>query len=190
MGVSCVSASQCAAVGYYTDASGNLQGLLLTEAGGSWTAAEAPLPAASDGTVELRGVSCASASQCVAAGDAYMSGVQEGLLLTDSNGSWTAAEAPLLAGTDGTVELNGVSCVSASHCVATGYADVSGVPKGLLLTDSGGSWTAAEAPLPANASNAGGGLMGDSCASASQCAAVGSYSDASGAEDGLVLTLG
>ena len=74
----------------------------------------------------------------------------------------------------------GDSCGSASQCIAVGGAQV--------LTDSGGSWTAAEAPLPAGASD--GGLMGVACVSASQCVAVGGYSDASGAEEGLLLTLG
>jgi hypothetical protein len=45
--------------------------------------------------------------------------------------------------------------VSASQCVAVGFTDVSGVPQGLLLTESSGSWTAAEAPLPAGASDSG-----------------------------------
>ena len=84
-----------------------------------------------------------------------------------------------------TVHLMGDSCGSASQCIAVGGAQV--------LTDSGGSWTAAEAPLPANASTSTSSppdLMGVSCSSASHCVAVGSYSDVSGAEDGLVLTLG
>ena len=151
--VSCVSASQCVAVGYAA-VSEVQEGLLLTESGGSWTAAEAPLPAGASDPF-LMGVSCESASQCVAAGyytDA--SGNLQGLLLTDSGGSWTASEAPLPAGaSDG--GLMGVSCVSASQCVAVGFTDVSGVPQGLLLTESSGSLTAAEAPLPAGASDSG-----------------------------------
>ena len=123
---------------------------------GTWTATEAPLPT-SYSDVNLNGVSCVScvsASQCVAVGYAAVSEVQEGLLLTESGGSWTAAESPLPAGASDPF-LMGVSCESASQCVAAGFTDVSGVPQGLLLTESSGSWTAAEAPLPAGASDSG-----------------------------------
>src|SRR5437588_341893 len=45
-GVSCASAGNCAAVGIYTDSSGNQQGLLLTETSGNWdTGVEAVPPA-------------------------------------------------------------------------------------------------------------------------------------------------
>jgi len=83
-----------------------------------------------------------------------------------STGTWTATEAPLPTSYSD-VNLNGVSCVScvsASQCVAVGYAAVSEVQEGLLLTESGGSWTAAESPLPAGASDPF--LMGVSCESA------------------------
>jgi hypothetical protein len=139
----------------------------------------------------MRGVSCVSAAQCVAAG---YTGNGNGQLLTDSGGSWTAAVAPVPDNAaSATVELTGISCGSASQCVASGYTPY-GAPDGLLLTGSDGSWTAAEAPLPANASTSPAShfVMGVSCVSASRCVAVGSYSysDTSEATDGLILTLG
>jgi hypothetical protein len=78
MGVSCVSASQCVGVGYGSDAPGATDELLLTDSGGSWTGALAPVPDnAASATVELTGISCGSASQCVATGYAT-----DGLILT------------------------------------------------------------------------------------------------------------
>ena len=69
--------------------------------------------------------------------------------------------------------------------------DLSGDGEGMVLTDSAGSWTAAEAPLPANASAGGSnGLESVSCSSASQCVAVGDCADASGRFENLVLTFG
>ncbi len=198
-GISCPSASQCVAVGSHTDelTGGAVTPELLTGSSGSWTASKAPLPADDTGPYAggtLTGVSCPSASQCVAVGSSG-----EGLL-TDSDGTWTAAEPPLPANasTDGAdPELGGVSCSSASQCVAVGgylqegmQTDASGAGEGLLLTDSDGTWTAAEAPLPANAATTFSSvkLYGVSCSSASQCIVVGSYEDASQNRHGLILT--
>lgn len=184
-GVSCWSASSCVATGTYGDTS-----VVLTESGGSWTSATAPT-ADNENSGDVRGVSCVSAAQCVAAG---YTADGNGLLLTDSGGSWTGALAPVPDNASGaTVELTGISCGSASQCVATGYTPY-GAQDGLLLTGSNGSWTAAEAPLPANATTSPSShfVMGVSCVSATHCVAVGSYSysDTSEVTDGLILTLG
>ena len=170
--VACASASSCVAAGFYTDSSGNIQGVLVTGSGTSWTAAEAPLPAnaAADPAAGLTSVACPSASSCVAAGFyTDSSGNRQGVLVTGSGTSWTAAEAPLPANAaaDPAASLGSVACpsasscraggfyvacASASSCVAAGfYTDSSGNRQGLLVTGSGTSWTAAEAPLPANA---------------------------------------
>jgi hypothetical protein len=228
--VSCWAASQCAAVGTYSDESGATYGLLLTGAGNSWTAVQAPLPANGTAIVFVSKVSCWAASQCVATGDyTDKSGVTDGLLLTDSGGSWTAAEAPLPAdasATDPGAGLSGVSCLAASQCVVTGgYYGASGGSQGMLLTDPDGSWRAVSAPdsgeiscsaasqcviagysqnlytysagtwtqvpmpLPANAApvpyyN----TIDVSCWAASQCVAIGAYTDTSGNLEGVLLT--
>ena len=124
--VACPSASSCVAAGSYYDSSGNEQALLVTGSGTSWTAAEAPLPAnaAADRSAVLDSVACPSASSCVAAGDyADSSGNGQGLLVTGSGTSWTAAEAPLPANAaaDPDAGLGSVACPSASSCVAAGY---------------------------------------------------------------------
>ena len=205
--VSCVSAGNCTAVGSYWDShsiSGDLQqrGLLLTQTSGTWaTGVEAPLPANAgsgpDDPAGLGSVSCVSAGNCTAAGSYYdSSGASEGQLLTQTSGTWAAAEAPLPAnagfgnhGEDRAV-LGWVSCASAGNCTAVGqYWDIYGQPQGLLLTQTAGTWAAAEAALPANAgSDQSVGLNSLSCASAGNCTATGSYSDSSGNRQGLLLT--
>ena len=194
--VTCPSASSCVAAGTYNDSSGSEQGLLLTGSGTSWTAAEASLPAnaahrAAD--VGLDWVACGSAASCVAVGNYFdPSGNGYGLLVTGSGTSWTTAEAPLPAnaGTDPVAYLNSVACPSASSCVAVGnYNDSSGSEQGLLLTGSGSSWSAAEAPRPANAASDPTVFFGSvACPSASSCVAAGSYVDSSGHQQGLMLT--
>jgi hypothetical protein len=139
--VSCASATICAAAGYYTDSSGNQQGLLLTWSGTSWTATKAPLPAGAS-TMAIESLSCDSALPCVVTGHyTDSSGNQQGLLLTWSGTSWTATTAPLPAGAatpNPGVDIGSVSCTSATTCIASGYyIDSSGTPQGLLLTGSG-----------------------------------------------------
>jgi len=186
--VSCASVNDCVAGGSYTDSSGNTQGLLLTWSGGSWTAAEAPVPndAASNPWAQIEGLSCPTTTQCVAVGS-YGSQDAEGLLWTWSAGSWTVANLPALPGgaNDSDSNLYGVSCPSASQCVAVGYYNDN--QDGLLLTLSSGSWTAAEAPVPPGGSTPHVGAV--SCASVNYCVAGGSYVDSSGQGQGLLLTL-
>ncbi|MGH3224285.1 MAG: hypothetical protein ACRDPY_37320, partial [Streptosporangiaceae bacterium] len=186
-GVSCPSAAQCVAVGEYGAGGAGVDGMLLTDTDGSWTAVPAPLPAnnAEAGNT-VSAVSCPSVSQCVAVGNYGPStNGQMGLLLTDSGGSWTVAEAPLAAdgANGGEAPVPAVSCGAVSQCVAGGiYYSTSGgdYEQGLLLTDSDGSWSAAPAPLPANAQTIDGtvtqaSVNGASCSSAAQCVAVGNY---------------
>jgi hypothetical protein len=199
--VSCASAGNCTAVGSYIDSSGDYQGLLLTETSGTWAPpVEASLPAnagepASGGgtqaSVSLGSVSCASAGNCTAVG-IYIdsSGQQQGLLLTETSGTWaTGVEASLPANprTQPEVSLNSVSCASAGNCSAVGnYIDSSGQYRGLLLTETSGTWTAGvEASLPANAD-----VYSVSCASAGNCSAGSStdITDSSGHSQGLLLT--
>ena len=192
--VSCPSASQCVAVGEYSDSQGQWQPYLLTLSNGSWTAAEAPIPDNGVGGGWVTGVSCPSAAQCVAVGDYGAGGAGYlGMVLTSSDGSWTAATAPLPANNaEAGDTVSVVSCPAVSQCVAVGnYGPSTNGQMGLLLTDSDGSWTAAEAPLAANGANGGElGLPGVSCGAVSQCVAVGAYYDTTGGEwqQGLLLT--
>jgi hypothetical protein len=196
--VSCSSATACAAVGWYVDSSGHQQGQLLTESGTSWTATKAPLPAdaAADPAVSMTSVSCAAAATCAATGSyTDSSSSQQGLLLTWDGTSWTAAKAPLPADASATgpaATITSVSCASATTCAATGsYIDSSSFKgnQGLLLTWDGTSWTAAKAPLPADASAIYpvAGIGSVSCLTATACTAVGGYRDSSGAAHGLLL---
>ena len=160
----------------------------------TWTAAQAPLPANADHTfAQLSSVACPSASACTAVGSYTGSAGWRGLLLAKSGSSWTATQAPLPAGAaaDPYATPKSVACASASACAAVGvYQDSSDSQQGLLLTGSGSSWTAAKAPLPAGAAANPGTTLGSvACNSASaSCVAVGSYQDASGNSQGVLLT--
>jgi hypothetical protein len=194
--VSCASPGNCSAVGYYVDSSGHTQGLLFTQAGGTWApGVEASLPAnaGSNPATDLRSVSCASAGYCTAVG-VYVdsSGNYSGLLLTESNGVWASGVKPSLPAnaTIPGADLESVSCASTGICTAVGSYETGRSTHGLLLSEAGGAWaTGVEATLPANAAAAPSANLGSvSCASAGDCSAVGHYTDTSNREQGLLVS--
>jgi hypothetical protein len=69
--VSCGSAGNCGAGGYYRDSSGHFQAFVVSQVNGTWhTAIEVPGTAALNqgGNAEIASVSCASAGNCGAGG--------------------------------------------------------------------------------------------------------------------------
>ena len=211
--VSCVTVGYCTAVGSYLDVNGLTQGLLLTETKGTWATGREvihPLGVSVSGNpqIDLTSVSCATATNCFAAGTyADSNRHPEGLLETEINGTWsytvtngargyTGAEAglPSDAATEPKVALNSVSCGAAGRCVAVGsYINTANAQEGLLLTgtDSSGAWvfTPTAVSLPSGAATSPvASLSSVSCMAAGDCDAVGSYADSSHHQQGLLLT--
>jgi hypothetical protein len=197
-GVSCPSVGNCSAVGDYLDSLERLQGLLLSETSGTWgTAVEAKAPANGGSAPDVfltGGVQCASAGNCTAIGSYLAHSAQgEGLLLSETAGSWGAgveASLPGNAQSEPFVSLDGLSCPSAGDCAATGeYTDSSDVRRGLLLTESSGTWgPGLQVSLPADAAvNPEVSFGSVSCASPGNCTAVGDYTDDQGHKQGLLL---
>jgi hypothetical protein len=184
-------------VGGYTNGSGNTEGLLMTETAGVWpTGVEAVLsPNANPSRSSiLHSVSCASAGNCTAVGtysdNSTAEGALRGLLLTETDGSWSAgveAALPANAAPTQPLLLASVSCALAGNCTAVGwYTDHSGHTDGLLLNERDGRWaTGVEAMPPAGAVQSA--LLDVSCAWAGDCTAVGDYGGSSGFH-GLLLT--
>ena len=199
--VSCPSAGDCSAVGEYGDSSGYEQAVLLSETGGTWAAGIEATPPANDlpypgPGVVLGSLSCASAGDCSAVGsypDRSVNG--QGLLLGQTAGAWTAGVQATLPANAGSValgvDIGSVSCPSVGDCSAVGdYTDSSARRQGLLLTETGGTWSpGVETTLPANAGpNPNVAVRSVSCASAADCSAVGSYIDSSDNTQGLLLS--
>ena len=196
--VSCASPGNCTGVGAYPDAAFNPQGLLVSETAGTWSpGVEAVLPTGADPSQPARlvSVSCASAGNCTAVGFYHdLSSDQQGLLLSETAGTWsTGVEATLpLDATSGNpaVSITSVSCVSAGNCTAVGsYSASSGLP-GLLLSETAGTWSrGVEAVVPADSAPVPGvSLSSVSCASASDCVAVGDYNTAALGSAALLVT--
>src|SRR5262249_14228208 len=150
-----------------------------------------PLPPNAQSGPYMATVTCAPAGPCVAAGDyADTSGHQQGLLLTGSGSSWTAAKAPVPANAsaDPVTSPESAACASPTECFVAGeYDGPSSDSQPLLETWSGSSWAGSEAPLPADAQDQGANLDSVICASVSECFVVGEYDGPSGGQP-LVLT--
>jgi hypothetical protein len=191
--VSCSSATACTAAGSYVDKLGNRQGLLVTLAGGHWTAARSPLPAgATVPGAELSAVECLHPSGCVAVGT-YLAG-SAGLIVAGAGSTWTAARAPLPNGAAPrpAATFHDIAC-SGATCVAVGsYTDASGNRRAMLVSLRG-TTTTLTAPLPAGFAPAQGSpgaeLTSVACPTAAACVAVGVYTDTSG-EARLMLVTG
>jgi len=179
--VSCASASFCVAAGYSVNTSGYDQTLIEAWNGSSWSIASSPNTSSTQGNY-LDGVSCPSASSCVAAGGYVNTSDYSQTLIEAWNGSsWSIASSPNTSSTQGNY-LDGVSCPSASFCVAAGYTY--GAEQTLIEAWNGSSWSIASSPNPSSTQiNA---FDGVSCASASFCVAAGSSYDTYGAEQTLI----
>jgi hypothetical protein len=174
-GVSCFSASLCAADGYTTSSGVGTLGEGWN--GTSWAIEQIPEPAgASD--ADLFGVSCASATACEAAGQVTVPAIVN--VLTDGwNGtSWTLQTPVQPAGATSN-SFSGVSCVSAKDCEAAGsYYNAAAKQVSLAEAWNGTSWKIQATPNPAGSAIT---LTGVSCVSASFCEASGSKDNGSAA---------
>lgn len=139
--------------------------------GTSWSVQSVPVPPGGPFSA-LEGVSCTSASACMAVGATFdaINGNSLGTVAERWNGTtWSLVPSPGSANAN--YNLFGVSCTSASACTAVGNTD-SGV---LAERWDGTSWTEQSAITPPN-TNANGNvdsLTGVSCASPNTCTATG-----------------
>ena len=136
---------------------------------GTWSA-----PTAVPG-VQLSGVSCASATFCVATGMRSAGATAQTAALVYDGGTW--APAPSFTPVDTVGGLVAVSCPSRSSCTAVGDGDVGGAATPLVESFDGSTWSVSSPPTPAVASSGGYSLVAVSCPDATTCAAVGSYSN-------------
>jgi hypothetical protein len=163
--VSCVSSTDCEAVGRYYDDT-NALSLPFAESwnGSSWTLQAIPLPADGDGG-DLKAVSCGAADFCVAVGYYSLTtnefGGQASLSEVWNGTSWTLESVPQSVNAHA---LNSVSCVDSYYCEAVG-----GTPTGTSIAEvwDGTQWSTQTTAAVS------GGMTGVSCAAVNECEAVG-----------------
>jgi hypothetical protein len=188
--VSCPSAGDCVAGGYYTDADDEFQVFVASERNGTWgTAIRLRLIGSGyypNGTGAIESVSCASVGNCAAGGSD--SGPQptfndmSAFVVDAKNGHWgKVREVPGLAAlNEGTPDLDSVSCASVGNCAAGGgYTDRSNNFQAFVVNEKNGTWGKAIKVPGLRALNTGGfaDVYQVSCASPGNCAAGGGYTD-------------
>jgi hypothetical protein len=155
--VSCASAGNCAAGGYYRDSAGHVQAFVVDKTGGSWgTAREVPGSAVLNAGVDagIGSVSCASAGNC-AAGGYYRdsAGHYQAFVVDEAGGSWGGARevpgsAVLNAGRS--AGIGSVSCGSAGNCAAGGYyRDSAGNNQAFVVDEATATNTSVSLSAPA-----------------------------------------
>jgi hypothetical protein len=164
--VSCPSAARCWAVGEYSDNDFTSETLAESWDGSHWSVVASPTPRRSPNS-DLYGVSCATASQCLAVGHSYSptSAAKDANLVESWDGSsWSVVPSPSPSTTSA---LDGVSCAAVRNCRAVG----------LFFNASGDYQTLAESWNGSSVSivNQDAELTGVSCVDESHCVAVGNY---------------
>lgn len=172
VGLSCASGTSCGAIGSYTKGGGSEQTLAEHWNGKSWTTQSGANPPGSQGTYPV-GLSCPTPNSCVAVGY-YQASTGYRRLAESWNGKvW--AILPTAKPAKGDSEwFGGVSCTSATGCVAVGYGqNAAGTPSTLAGTWNGKAWTGVATAAPTG--SAGASLFGVSCSASTACTAVGTY---------------
>jgi hypothetical protein len=191
--VSCASAGNCSAGGFYTDGSGHAQAFVVSEEDGTWgTAREVAGVLNTGGGAQVVSVSCASADDC-SAGGLYTdgSGNSQAFVVGEASGIWgRAKEIPGTAAlnTGGFATVDSLSCATAGNCSAGGsYTDGSGLVQAFIASKANGKWGAAKEV--AGALNNGGHAAVDSvsCPSAGDCSAGGQYAPAHAGGEAFVI---
>jgi hypothetical protein len=198
--VSCASAGNCAAGGYYRDAAGHTQGFVVSTTNGGWSGTQAfPVLGLeklnAGGNARVSSIACASAGNCAAGGYYYDgSGRSQAFVVNAKNHVWgRAIEVPGSSSLNlgGSAAVTSISCATAGNCAAGGsYRDGSGHDQAFVVNETTGKWGTATEVSGTAALNAGGiaGVTSVSCASTGGCAAGGYYRDASGHTQAFVVS--
>jgi hypothetical protein len=182
--VSCATAGNCTAGGYYWDKNNTQQAFLVSAKGGKWGSAfEVKGMKTLDlgGRAEVSSVSCvaskASPSNC-AVGGFYsdVHGYQQAYVASEKNGVWGDAKALTLANY-GYASVTAVSCSQAGNCAAVGYyADAGGYQQAFVAGENNSAWSpAVEVPGTAALNHGAAAANVVSCVGANTCSIGGWY---------------
>jgi hypothetical protein len=172
-GISCPTTTYCIAIAKNANNAWQMKWL---EGLGAWEMVAKTPPTPSGGTeVKLNGVSCTAETACTAVGS-YMVGSEYKTLAFRWNGtSWSQQTTPNPLEGNASEAMLGVSCSSASFCLAVGKA----ASKPYAETWTGGTeWTRTSLINPTGSVSAT--LQSVSCTSSESCMAAGSYNESGG----------
>jgi hypothetical protein len=183
--ISCASATNCTAVGYYQNSS--VVDLTLAESwnGTAWSIVSTPSVTGAKVT-EFTGVSCVSTSSCLAVGYYQKSGTSMTFAEIWNGKTWTGQTTPNPA-TAKLAQLQGVSCATSAACIAVGnYTNAGNVEVTLAESWNGAAWSLLSTPALSGAIASAFGSV--SCPAAGDCTAAGDEVNSGGAELTLAET--
>jgi hypothetical protein len=193
--VSCASAGNCAAGGFYTDRNDDGQGFVVVERNGHWgKATGVPGLAAlnTGGAAQVSSVSCAPEGGCAAGGYYWTDSGQRAFVAGERDGRWgkaTALSGLAALDTDQLSQVTSVSCSSAGSCAAGGsYLSALHGEQGFVADERDGRWgKAIQVPGLADLNSGGAAdVTSVSCASPGNCAAGGYLGGRHGGLQGFV----
>jgi hypothetical protein len=180
LGVDCTSATDCTAVGNYTTYD-RKNGTVTHPLAEHWNGTKWSIMAlAESGEGGLSGVSCRSATSCVAVGGASIIDPSSGepvgtTLIVQWDGSrWTAVANPKPP-PEVSYALNAVSCPSTTDCTLVGVRYAGATSSPLIEHWHGTSWSITPSPTTPTTSSVN--MTGVSCTSPSSCTAVGTLDE-------------
>lgn len=195
--VACPVSGACEAIGYYYNSSGDYENMVVPISGGAPGTATAVTPPANHYSgnpyVDVEGLSCSSASLCVAAGYYYNSGLYRAAALTLITSTGAISQATSLPDDASQTypesefaeaDSSAVSGVPSGPCLATGYyytnyASYSESRLAQEVSASGQVGAAVATPSLADSSNPE--LYGGTaCDAAGSCVATGDYVNSAG----------
>jgi hypothetical protein len=182
--VSCTSSTHCTAVGRQRMSNSVNWSVAMGWNGSTWATLTTPNPIGASWS-ELRGVSCTSSTSCIAVGYSQQGGLEYPYAVHWNGTSWTLKSVPLPENAYYGY-LYGVSCATASACIAVGSYTPKGPPYPSLTYAAkwnGTSWTVETPPNPGASSNR---LKAVSCLAANACKAAGDYYNSSGVRVPLI----
>jgi hypothetical protein len=162
--LSCVSASNCVAVGSYNPGNGNVPTLLERWNGTTWAVVSSPTPSTSYATYE--DVSCPNSTFCLAVGTIISSETGHPFAARWNGSSWTLVTTSAKGDWN---RLSSVSCLSSTFCFAAGGTTTLGVTKPWVKRWDGTSLSA----VGSHGYGTEGFFSGVTCMSATSCFAVG-----------------
>ena len=185
--ISCRSAGNCSAGGFYTDGKDRIQAFVVDEKKGTWQAAKEVAGALNvKGFAEVTGISCHSVGNCAAVGY-YAPGIMQSrpFVLTSKNGTWgtaTAVKGIATLDTGKSSQLTVVSCGlagGAGNCTAAGtYSAAKNASQHVFaVTEQNGTWGSARAlaDTPVNNTGMDNTLDVISCVSPGNCSVAGTF---------------
>ena len=180
--VTCISAGNCWATGYFGKAKSSTLNQVLHWNGKAWSRVRVPEPGGTGKQAEsrLQSVRCPTSSRCLAVGSATKDangGAELNQALTWAGRSWTSQRVPEPGtGSQRADMLAGLGCGARNSCFAVGQAGFSGDRIfNVVLHWNGRSWARQYPPQQAGTGNGDeNSLAWVTCTSARNCWAVGS----------------